>query len=179
MTELKNNETYKSVFINPWTYVAGAMALVVLQVMLLSATGKSWGVTTSFAYWGAWMVQFAGFEPESWLYFTEVKSSFGREGFGFFSDQGSITNLGIIAGALIATLMSSQFKVKTLKNSKQFVAAILGGLCMGVGARLAFGCNIGSMFAAVPTMALTGWVFVAFIFLGAWVGSRTLTKFFI
>ena len=57
-------------------------------------------------------------------------------------------------------------------------AAVLGGLLMGIGARLALGCNIGSFFSALPAFSLHGWSFMVFIFLGAAVGSSMLKKWF-
>ena len=42
-------------------------------------------------------------------------------------------NIGIILGALFATLMASQFKIKKLKSWRQVAAAVLGGLAMGYG----------------------------------------------
>lgn len=44
------------------------------------------------------------------------------------NDGGSIRNLGIILGALLATLFASEFKLKKIKSKKQIFAAALGGL---------------------------------------------------
>lgn len=176
---LREDETYKSVFVNPWTYVLGATLLALLNIAELASVDKAWGVTTSMRYWAGWIYEGLGGDASGWLYWAEVKKSFTRDGFGFFTDVGSITNLGIIAGALLATLLASQFKVKKMKNSKQVWAATLGGLLMGFGACVAFGCNIGALFSAVPELSLQGWVFMVGIFGGAYVGSKLLVKYFI
>ena len=55
---------------------------------------------------------------------------------------------------------------------------MLGGLLMGYGARLAGGCNIGALFSGVASLSLSGWVFAAFLLIGAWIGSKLLAKFF-
>ena len=91
---------------------------------------------------------------------------------------GTMLNIGIILGALIATLLASQFKFKKIKSLKQVVAAILGGLLMGYGARLAGGCNIGALFSGIASLSLSGWVFAVFLLAGAWIGSKLLAKFF-
>ena len=96
----------------------------------------------------------------------------------FLADGGSIRNLGIIFGALAATLFASQFKIKKIKTLRQVVAAILGGLLMGYGARLANGCNIGALFTAIASFSLSGWVFGAFLLVGAFIGSKLLAKYF-
>jgi len=175
----RDHETYKALFVNPWTYMTGAVVLAVLNIALLAATGKAWGVTTSLAYWGGWIWQAVGGDPHGWAYFAEVKPAFNAPGFNFFKDPGSLTNLGIVVGALLSALLASQFRVRRLKSSRQIAAAILGGLVMGLGARMAFGCNIGDLFTAIPSMALHGWVFMVSIFLGAAVGSKLLIKYFI
>jgi uncharacterized membrane protein YedE/YeeE len=178
-TALRDRPLYKALLVNPWSYTVGAVVLAVLNVAHVVVAKKAWGVTTTLAYWGAWMWQLVGGDPHGWSYFDEVKPAFNKPGFGFLSDPGSLTNVGIIVGALLATLLASQFRVKRLKARRQIVAAVLGGLLMGFGARLAFGCNIGSMFSAIPSMSLHGWVFAASIFTGAAIGSKLLVRYFI
>ena len=175
----RDHETYRALFVDPWTYTTGAVILALLNVALTAATGKAWGVTTSLAYWGAWAWRALGGHPETWAYFREVKPVFNSPGFGFARDPGSLTNAGIVVGALLATLLATQFRVKRLKSRRQVVAAVLGGLLMGFGARLAFGCNIGDMFSGLPSLSLHGWVFLFSIFGGAAVGSKLLVKYFI
>lgn len=176
---LRERETYKTLFVNPWTYTTGAVVLALLNLALLLGTGKAWGVTTSLTYWGAWVWRWVGGEPQHWLYFAEIKPVFNRPGFNFLADAGSLTNVGIVLGALLAALLANQFRVKKLKAKRQIVAAVAGGLLMGFGARLAFGCNIGAMFTAVPAMSLHGWVFLVSIFAGAVAGSKLLLKYFV
>ena len=173
---IRSDETFKALLVNPWTYVTGAVVLALLNSALLSSTGKAWGVTTSLAYWGAWVWEFVGGAPKTWLYFNEVKPVFQK--LTFFTDPGSLINLGVIIGALLACLLAGQFKIKTIKSNRQVAAAIIGGLLMGFGARVAFGCNIGSLFSAIPSMSLHGWVFMPFMFCGAFLGSRLLVKYF-
>jgi len=176
---LRDRPLYKTLLVNPWSYTVGAVVLAALNVAHVAAANKAWGVTTSLAYWGAWLWQAVGGDPHSWSYFKEVKPAFNKPGFDLVRDPGSLTNLGIVVGALLATLLASQFRVKRLKAKRQLVAAVLGGLLMGFGARLAFGCNIGSMFSAIPSMSLHGWVFMVSIFTGAAIGSRLLVHYFV
>ena len=79
---------------------------------------------------------------------------------------------------LLATLLASQFKFKKIKAVRQVVAAVLGGLLMGYGARLAFGCNIGAFFSGIASLSLSGWLFGASLLIGAFIGSKLLIKFF-
>jgi uncharacterized membrane protein YedE/YeeE len=51
------------------------------------------------------------------------------------------------------------------------LASILGGLLMGYGARLAFGCNIGAFFSGVASASLHGWVWFAMAMIGTALGT--------
>ena len=55
---------------------------------------------------------------------------------------------------------------------KQIIAAVIGGLLLGYGARIAFGCNIGAYFSGIGSTSLHGWLW----FLSAFVGSILGTK---
>ena len=117
--------------------------LSVFQIVTLATTGNPWGVSGVLANWGAWIFEFLGGSVDKWYYFSSEGAQAVLER-GFLKDPGTMRNLGIIAGALFSTLIASGFKFKKIKNGKQVLAAILGGLLMGYGARIGFGCNIGA-----------------------------------
>lgn len=175
--DIKKNEYYQTWLKNPWSYVTGAVILAVLNIAHMAATGgKAWGVSGAFANWGAWVYQLFGGHPEKWDYYVYLNRGFSK--LTFWTDGSSIRNVGVIVGALLATLLASQFKFKKIKSWRQIVAAVIGGLLMGYGARLSFGCNIGALFGGVSSMSLHGYLFIIFIFLGAVVGSKLLVKYF-
>ena len=128
--KLSKNDFYKKLMKEPLTYVAGAVLLSVFQIAHLASLGSAWGVTSAFADWGAWIYQGLGGDESSWAYFAGEKAQHTLAA-GFLHDGGSIRNIGIIVGALLATLYASQFKIKKIKSIRQVVAAILGGLLMG------------------------------------------------
>ena len=160
-------------FKREWSYTTGAVLLSVFATILVAVTGAAWGVTGPFADWGGLFLQKIGVDADTWKIFNGSLAKFN-----FFKNQPSMTNAGIILGALLSSLLAASFKFKKIKNMKQVWAAVFGGLLMGVGARLAMGCNIGSLFSAVPAFSLHGWVFVVFIFFGATVGGSLLKKWF-
>lgn len=175
---LQKNYFYKRILTEPLTYVAGAVLLAVLQIAHFAILGSGWGVTTAFGYWGAWVVKAFGGHPETWAYFVNDESRMEILQKGFLEYGGTIRNIGIVFGALISTLLASQFKLKKIKALRQVVAAVIGGFLMGYGARLALGCNIGALFTAIASWSLSGWVFALFLALGAGIGSYLLKKFF-
>ncbi len=174
---LRDNEIYKQWFKNPFTYVMGAVLLSILQIVTLAVSGAPWGVSGAFANWGAWIYEALGGSVAKWYYFSTTGAQNTLEQ-GFLNHPDSLRNVGIIVGALFATLMASQFKIKIIKNKKQIIAAVLGGLLMGYGARIAFGCNIGALYGGIASLSLSGWVFGFAMFFGAMAGSKLLVKFF-
>ncbi len=156
-----------------WSYTTGAVILSFLAIALVLVTGAAWGVTGAFALWGGRFLSWFGIDVDSWAVFNGAVGNFR-----FSQHQPSMTNVGIILGALLSVLLAASFKIKKIKNKKQVRAAVLGGLLMGIGARIAMGCNIGNFFSSLPAFSLSGWVFMVFIFLGAIVGSKMLTRWF-
>ncbi|WP_106766240.1 YeeE/YedE thiosulfate transporter family protein [Paenibacillus faecalis] len=175
--KITSNRFYKKLLKEPLTYVTGAVLLAVFATAHLAVFSKGWGVTSAFADWGAWLYQLFGGNVENWAYFSSEKAQ-SKLSSGFLNDGGSIRNIGIILGALLATLFASEFKIKKIKSKKQVAAAVFGGLLMGYGARLANGCNIGALFTSIASLSLSGWVFALFLFIGAYIGSKLLAKFF-
>lgn len=175
--KLGNHPIYKRLMKEPLTYVGGAVLLALFNIAHFGLFESGWGVTSAFADWGAWIFQSFGGDVSSWSYFAGDKAQQTLAN-GFLRDGGSIRNIGIILGALVCTLYASQFKIKKIKAMRQVVAAILGGLLMGYGARMAHGCNIGALFTAISSMSLSGWVFAVFLLIGAFIGSKLLAKYF-
>lgn len=175
--KLEKNQYYITIFKNPFTYVTGAILLSVLQIALFAASGSPWGVSGIFTNWGAWIYEAFGGSVNKWYYFSSAGAQNTLHA-GFLNYAGSAQNIGIMVGALLAVLLASQFKFKKIKSGRQVVAAILGGLLMGYGSRIAYGCNIGALFSGIASMSLSGWVFGLFLLMGAFIGSKLLAKFF-
>lgn len=174
---LKKNEFYKMWFKDALPYVSGAVLLSLLQIVTFATTGNPWGVSGIFANWGAWLFELVGGSVDKWFYFSSLGAQKTLDA-GILNHAGSWRNIGIIFGALFATLMASGFKFKKIKTWRQVLAAALGGLMMGYGARIAAGCNIGALFSGIASLSLSGWVFAIFMFGGAIIGSKLLVKYF-
>jgi uncharacterized membrane protein YedE/YeeE len=56
-------------------------------------------------------------------------------------------------------------------------ASLLGGLLMGYGAWLSFGCNVGAYLAGIASTSLHGWLWIAFALLGSALGVRLRPRF--
>ncbi len=80
-------------------------------------------------------------------------------------------NFGIILGALLASLLAGRFLPAWRVPTRSLVAAIIGGLLLGYGARVAFGCNIGAYFSGIASGSLHGWMWLPAAFAGSALGT--------
>jgi uncharacterized membrane protein YedE/YeeE len=164
----------KGLMEKPWPYMTGAIILALLNFVLFISTGLPWKITSGFLYFGAGVLEMLNFNPREWYYF----SVYGNDApVSFFLNRYALINTSVIIGALIAALLSTEFKIKPIKSKKQLAFGFLGGILMGFGTRLSFGCNIGSFFSAIPAFSLHGWIYGIFMFVGAYIGSKILLKY--
>ena len=47
---------------------------------------------------------------------------------------------------------------------------------MGYGAGIGIGCTIGAFFSAIPSLALSGWVFGLALLIGAGIGTQIIRR---
>ena len=87
-------------------------------------------------------------------------------------DVTSVMDLGIMVGALAAAAAAGRFAPKWQVPARSLLAAVIGGVMLGYGARIAFGCNIGAYFSGVSSTSLHGWLWLAAAFSGNVVGTR-------
>jgi len=142
-------DLYKKLFKKPWAYIVGAIVLAFLNILLIAFIGKPWKITTGFLYWGASVLELFGFDVSNWYYFSVYDNGLSI-GETFIKNNYTIINIAVILGALIAILLASEFKWKKIKNKKQLLFGLIGGILMGYGSRLSFGCNIGPYFSETP-----------------------------
>lgn len=89
---------------------------------------------------------------------------------------GLMINGGIIIGAMLSAMLSGEFRLRFIKQKRQYLQILSGGILMGYGAGLASGCTIGGFFSAVPSLGLNGSVFGAAIAAGAYAGVKLVSK---
>ena len=106
-----------------------------------------------------------GFDVSTWNYFTGPNGAALKN--TVLADSTSVLNFGIILGAFIAAAFQGNFKPKKIKPGIAG-AALIGGLLMGYGSRLAFGCNIGAYFSGIASFSLHGWVWMIMAIIGTY-----------
>ncbi|HVB49454.1 MAG TPA: YeeE/YedE family protein [Burkholderiales bacterium] len=155
----------------PWPWMAGAVMLALLNFATLVTAGHPWSITWAFTLWGAKAAAALGWDPQSSPFWT---GAFQRDALGasILEDVTSVMDIGILLGALIAAALANRFRPSLRVGARALVAAALGGLAMGYGARIAYGCNIGAFFSGVASTSLHGWLWIAAALPGNWVGIR-------
>ncbi|MCP3030270.1 YeeE/YedE family protein [Halobacillus sp. A1] len=163
MAPVPTTNGWKRIFRGSWPLFAAAIALAVLNALTLMTRGSPWGVTSAFALWGSKAAQFFGFDVASWGYWQGENAAVLEA--SIFADSTTVLNLGVILGAFLASAAGGLFKFSKL-NGKNVAASVIGGLLMGYGARLAFGCNIGAYFSGIASFSLHGYIWGALALAG-------------
>ncbi len=155
----------------PWTFLWAGAALVVLNVATLAVGGFPWAVTYGFALWGATIASLGGLDVGAYEFWGWAKSSDALLN-ALINNQQSVMNIGLILGAMLAAGLAGSFGKGPWPGAISILGAILGGLLMGYGARLSFGCNIGAFLGGIASGSLHGWVWFAAAFAGSLAGIR-------
>ena len=125
-----------------------------------------WYITTQEAQWAGWVLNKLGMENMDNIFFG---LDYGLP--NPLLNAPGFMSLGIILGAALIANMRGEFKWK-IPSLETALFALVGGTLMGIGARVAMGCNIGAFFATVTNGDLSGWIFLAGMALGGYLGVR-------
>ncbi len=160
----------------PWPLVAGALGLAAVNVATLAIAGRPWGVTSAFALWGSKIVAALGVDVASWPYWQGAARTAELQA-SVLNDVTSVMNIGIMIGAFGAAAMAGRLSPVWKVPARSLAAAVVGGLMLGYGARIAYGCNIGAYFSGISSSSLHGWLWLVAAFAGNAFGTR-LRPFF-
>ena len=163
----------------PWwdrKLLVGAVLLAALAVLNLVIAGQPWGIVYGFGLWAAKLATAAHlFDPAANAFWSEPVNTATLTQ-SIFLDVTSITNIGILAGALWIAAGKPRSAARPMTAS-QWMIGLGAGLLLGYSSRLAFGCNIGAMVSGISTGSLHGWIWVPMAFLGSLIGVRVRRRF--
>lgn len=152
-----------------WPLWVGAIGLAVLNALTLWASGSPWGITFAFALWGSKILHVFGVDVLSW-HFWQDPANLAKYHAGVLGEKTSVMDLGIILGALVASAAAGAWVLHRRVPLRLAVGAVLGGMLMGYGARIASGCNIGAYFSGIASFSLSGWLWGVMAILGTFGG---------
>lgn len=155
MAPVPSAKGWKRILRGSWPLFAAAIALALLNALTLMTRGTPWGITSAFALWGSKIAGAFDVDVASWGYWQGANAASLEA--SIFADSTTVLNFGVILGAFIASAAGGLFKF-TQVTAGNFAASVIGGLLMGYGARLAFGCNIGAYFGGIASFSLHGYI---------------------
>lgn len=163
-------------------YLAGALAGVLLVLSVLIAH-QFYGASTTFPRLGSWLEKLVGINVEKFDYFTTKNGKYGP---GSLPNWQLLFHLGILIGAFLSAWLSNSFKIVTVPSRwkevhganwpKRMVWAVIGGIILIIGARMAGGCPSGHGLSGVAQLAASGLLALPFFFLGGVISANILLK---
>lgn len=160
----------------PWPVWVAAVVLALGNLATLVTAGHPWSITWGFTLWGAKTAQTMGWQAaNSGFWLSDFQSS-ALAG-SVLQDTTSLMDLGIMLGAALAATLAGRFSPKWDFPWRSLLAAVLGGLLLGYGSRISYGCNIGAFVSGVASGSLHGWLWVAAALPGTWLGIGLRRQF--
>lgn len=157
----------------PWPMLWGAIGLAVLNFVTLAMLGRPWAVALAYPVWGAKAAEMFNIDLE--LDFTTYWMQPGRDTAlldPLTADAGSLMNIGVIIGALFAAALAGRFVLSLKITPRQFIGGLLGGVLLGYGATISFGCNIGAFIGGVVSGSVHGWLWIVCALIGSVIGTK-------
>jgi uncharacterized membrane protein YedE/YeeE len=152
-------------------YLIGGFTIGLLCIAVFVAGGHPWSVTFGYTVWGAKAATALGFDL-SHAAFWQWPGPKRALAESVLSDTSSLTDFGMLFGAMAAAAASRPFAAAAWPPLRSILAAGIGGLLMGWGARLGFGCNIGAFVGGVASGSLHGWIWFLAALPGCLIGIR-------
>jgi uncharacterized protein len=155
------HDQYDRAFGRPWPVIPSALVIAALNVFLF-AFDRPWTASDGMRNWGDGLLQLLGVIHQPDLLPPLLYS-------------GSVLNLGLLAGGMAAALLSREFDIRAAPINELIIGG-LGGLLMGWGAMLSFGCNIGGFFSALSALSASGLSMMVGLLVGAFIATRYLVR---
>ena len=181
-----SNNTFKKTWFNifqkKWALTTTTILLSIIGVLSMMKKG-GWGISTTYGLWGSWIledlgVDILGIEFAGSSIKNGMGGAVGQFNQGFWNHQGSMYNISILLGAVMAIALASKFRLNYKMKPQNIAIYLFGGFIMGFGTRLSGGCNIGALVDPIAAGELTGYMYGILLGIGAWIGLKfmVLTK---
>lgn len=173
--------------LQPWKaalYLAGLGSLSYILI------GMPFGITTAYAKAAAYLTkiiaphhvsQVAFYNGVPLNYSAPISHVTLQGGAGPFFDAIAYIQfpliVGIVMGAMIASMRIGEFKVYFNVPVRQYVSALAGGIILALGSRMTPGCNVWHMFGGIPILNMQSLLFVAGVLPGSYFGSKILVNY--
>ena len=133
---------------DPWDARLAGVAMAIVAAGWFWVHGH-WAITGAEARWAGYLLALTGYDAAGVEYWGSVL---------FFDGEITVTVdmlmiASLIVGSFVAAYLSGDFRVRT-PNRERLPNYVAGGLLMGVGSRLAAGCNIANLCSGIALLSV-------------------------
>ncbi len=151
-----------------WPPYTVGIGIGILSWFTFLISKKPIGCSTAFARTSGMIEKiFKGEKVERKLYYQQFKPVIDWEW---------MLVLGIVLGSLLSSLLSGDFAWQWVPSRwaaefgqaalPRVITAVIGGVCLGFGARWAGGCTSGHGISGTLQLAVSSWISAVFFFIG-------------
>lgn len=154
----------------PWDARTAGVGMAIVASVWFWVHGH-WAITGSEARWAGWMLSQAGLDVGGVRYWGSILFRDGA--ITITTDMLMISAL--IVGSFLAAFASGDFRIRT-PNRNRVPNYVVGGFLMGVGSRLAAGCNIANLFSGIALLSVHSFLAGAGIIIGVYVMTHWMYR---
>ncbi|MEB3325605.1 MAG: YeeE/YedE thiosulfate transporter family protein [Cyanobacteriota bacterium] len=162
--------------------VPTVIGLALLLLLVYAVSGEPWKVLWGLGLSSAHLAKAVGWDPHGSVFWgTPSRLQLLSSPWMWLRQEVVVVNLGVIYGAWMAGQGKGGQQLPLAPQSQPQRAWLrhgLGGLLMGYGGFLSYGCNISSFLGGVMSFSLHGWLWIIAAIAGSafWLGCEHLLR---
>lgn len=164
----------RKVLFKRWPAWVGGLIIGLLAAAVLLRT-EPLGVTSELTRAARFLGNHFSLLPERMEGLDTIRGCASRPAEGLFS-RGFLFISALVLGSLGSALMSNEFEWERPSLSGAFLA-LAGGVLLGWGAMVSFGCTVGTLLSGIHASSLSGWLFGAAVVGGILLGMPVRRRF--
>jgi len=154
-------ELYDNFFAHSWHMWIGSIVLAMLSIFLFMIASP-WGSSGGLLNWGQNLFSGLGLSLENSAPIA-----------GILEYRYAILSILVIFGALSSALLGKEFAIRIAPGG-ELAKGFLGGILMGIGCIIGFGCTIGNFFSGWAALSAGAIIFVIGLVIGVFFAVKYL-----
>jgi uncharacterized membrane protein YedE/YeeE len=154
-------ELYDNFFEHSWQMWIGSIILAMLSICLFMISSP-WGSSGGILNWGQNLFSGLGLPLENSGTIA-----------GIFEYKYAVLSILVIFGALASALLGKEFAIRLAPVGELF-KGLIGGILMGIGCIIGFGCTIGNFFSGWAALSAGAIIFVIGLAIGVFFAVKYL-----
>ena len=138
------------------------VGIALVMAMFYFCFGSMLGISGVFTIIGANVCRLFGADLTKWAYFKGKNPETNP-----FKITILNSDIYIFFGSLLGSAIQGTFAKVQENKPYDYIKACIGGFLMGVGSRMSYGCNIGSMTSGISANSLHGFIWMICAGLGS------------